>query len=146
VGRWPAAFRTIGKEKVIQIAYWLKDDTEHKIKKNESFFSWWVQCHLQKFSTIFRFEVIDVWIKEVKKVAKSFYFNISFCNSFLPLIQTLITSKQKIVEEFQRWHWTRHEKISKTLLKRKKNVFLYFMFIIIFQSICSLYHFFFPYG
>ena len=59
-----------------------------------------------------------------KKSCKKFLFQYQFLQLFFTsLIQTLITSKQKIVEEFQRWHWTRHEKISKTLLKRKKMFF-----------------------
>ena len=62
--------QTIAKE-TIQTAYWLKNDTEHEIKKNNikkksiwKMFSWRVQYHLQKSSTIFHFEVISVWIKE----------------------------------------------------------------------------------
>jgi hypothetical protein len=42
------------------------------------------------------------------------------------LIQTLITSKRKIVEDFRRWRWIRHEKIFQ---KRLKNFY--------FNSICQ---------
>jgi hypothetical protein len=81
-----------------------------KLKKDwKSFwksFSWQFQCHPQKYFTIFGFEVISVWIKGVpKKVRKSGLKRRSFCNfCLISLIQTLITSKRKIVEDFRRRH------------------------------------------
>jgi len=42
---------------------------------------------------------------------------------FISLIQTLITFKQKIVKDFRRRHWIRHEKIFQKRLK--ENFFIY---------------------
>ena len=89
---------TIAKEKMIQTAYWLKD--ENKLKnKNFVFkgfwkiFLWQNRCYLQKSSIgkIFYdfFYVVSVWIKEVKKrVTKSYYYKISFCNFFFHLFDS----------------------------------------------------------
>jgi hypothetical protein len=125
---------------MIQTTYWLKDDTEDEIKKNNFFWRVFARFFQDESNAIFQnllqffhFEVISIWIKEVKKeVAKTDLKTTTFCNSYFHLFDA---NAYKI----QTKNCRRFSKMALNLLWKKsfKNSFKKELFFFILCSVSS---------
>jgi hypothetical protein len=132
---------------MIQTAYWLKDDTDHKTKKDDFFLKEFLKDFFMTSPMPSSKIFYDIPFWSYKRLnqrgEKESSKNWSWNNNFLQLFFHLFDSHGYIIktENCRRFSKTAlnssWKHLSKTFFFK---LLLFFMFSIIFQSICSLYH------